>query len=279
MKEIFASLFLVLLTVLVSCEGSEVTPDDEGNKNSAPIIRLVYATGNYQWAGSTTNYTYDESGRLIIEPFFGHITYTQKDKNTTIATTHDRNLNVELTLEKNLCSSATYYWETNRLSEKRIVSNGYSNGRIASRKETITCTDDGKISERVYLSTFTWTNDNLASWESQWDGGGKSVTTFDYYGHLNPWANSLFDFTSAYFLESDTDDLPMEFVLGYIGSHSKNLLKAVYHDGILYITLTYDFDDQGRISKITERVDRNYSYYRWGSTEYDDRSCVFEIHY
>ena len=279
MKHIVFLLFggLLLSCSLLSCES--ITHDDEDNNDSVPLIRLVNTSGNYDWAGSTMNYNYDESGRLVFEPFCGHVSYSQKDNNTVIATMEYETGKNELTLEKNACTSATYYWKSGNESEKRTISNTYSNGRIASRKETVSGNNFGNSFEYVCLSIFSWNNDNLVSWERKSNSGGSSVWTYDYYDHLNPWANSLFDFTSAYFLESDNDDLPIEFVLGYIGKHSKNLLKAVYHDGLLFITLTYDYDASGRISKITERVDRGYSYLRWGSMDTEERSCVFELIY
>ena len=276
MKRVILFPVLVLICVFIfSCEGeNNLSPEKIDTSN---FIQIVNLSSNWD-SDRTIYYNYDEVGRLTY-CWGRQISYTTIDKTLCKMVLVEGNNKIELTINNNLCTSASFYWETEDISEKHDAINHYSNGRISSRQEKIQRKDfDGSYAEEC-VSSFTWKNDNLISWTRNRNTGFSWTLSYDYYDYLNPWANSLYDITTAYFLELDRDDLLYEMELGLIGKHSKNLIKASYHNGVLYQTFQYEFDEKGRVSKITVKRDRNYAYAMWGHADEFERWWIYDIVY
>lgn len=248
---------------------------------SLTIKKILYSD---HWGGGKEEevLVYDESGRITKTWNSSRIKYTEMNDSTIVANIEDGTYHVELSIVNNLCVFSKTVIEGAygiHLDDVHTTTNTYFGRRLKVRETT------GSFPNGVpyqFEEDFVWDNDNLVSWVRTSYGSTYNTVsniTYEYYDYYNPWTESLFDFSSAYLLEDDWDDLPMELFFGFTGLHSKNLLKASYRDGILYQTFEYTFDSKGRISKVTVRRDRDYSLKVWGMEDTREFWYVYELIY
>lgn len=238
---------------------------------SLDIKKIKYS----EWSSfhDEVNLVYDEDGRVIKTLFSPKITYTGHNDSTVIGIIENGYYS-ELSIINNLCLTCKYKYESQYSFEDLTTSNHYLKGRLIKRE-----TSGVVHTERIPYSRtedFVWDNDNLVSWIHTYGNEGSTYNrTYEYYDYKNPWESSMYDFSSAYLLEDDWDEFPMEMFFGFTGLHSKNLLKASLINGKLYQTFEYAFDNKGRISKVTVRTEKDF----WGNGDTREYWYVYELFY
>lgn len=249
------SLGFLCLLLFTCCASND--SDEPSVEKAAPLIKSVSYYGHYkgdnpgEFHFEGTDYlNYDKEGRLVGSFGSTSISYTQKDQ-LLQAIVVDGDFKAELSVENNLCVLRNVTGDQGR--DNTTTKNQYSDNKIISSETTGTSN---------FKETYQWEKGNLVSWCRIYPDNRQSQTNYEYYDYNNPWQNTLFDFTTASLLEDDWDDLPVEMMFGLIGTHSKNLIKAVYSGNMLYKTYEYEFDGEGRVTKILEKVDQKWENYK-----------------
>lgn len=220
-RRIFVPVILVFFIFCASCK-------KDNDKTPAGLsCRIITALGG----PDTYHFTYDSQGKLSslhIAPTKQKFTYTYEGNITNLLVEVDGKFLAKYIITNNsqgfttnirrLANEAGTTWN-NQAAE-------YNGTQLAKILYTTS-----NPSSPVIAVTYTWKNGNIASQES-----GNSVIGFEYYTDKPAVAGDWRKYS--------------ELIEGYHFFDNKNCIKSVKSGGEI-TSFTYDFDDAGKILKMT----------------------------